>query len=67
MKNNKIIINSGIVLVFIAIILGVASHKLFGESSKEINASKQFMYELYSMKAIDTTDELTDLKYCWIC
>lgn len=63
MKNNKIIINSGIVLVFIAIILGVASHKLFGESSKEINASKQFMYELYSMKAIDTTDELTDLKY----
>ncbi len=63
MKNNKIIINSAIILIFVAIILGVASHKLFGESSKEINASKQFMSELYSMNAVDVSDELTDLKY----
>ncbi|APF23349.1 MULTISPECIES: YcdB/YcdC domain-containing protein [Clostridium] len=63
MKSKRIIINSSIILIFLVIVVGVAFYKLFGESSKEINASKQFMSKLYSMNAVDTTEKLTNLKY----
>lgn len=59
----KIIVNSIIILSCIIAALSIAAYKLFGESSKEINASKEFMSKLYSMNAVDTSDELTDLKY----
>lgn len=59
----KIVVNSIIILSCIIAVVGVAAYKLLGESSKEINASKQFISKLYSMNAIDTSDELTDLKY----
>ncbi|UZT07209.1 hypothetical protein ONV75_04940 [Clostridium sp. LQ25] len=63
MKSKRIIINSSIILIFLVIVVGVAFYKLFGESSKEINASKQFMSKLYSMNSVDTTEKLTNLKY----
>lgn len=65
MKKNKkkILINISIIFIFIVIVVGVAFYKLFGESSKEINASKQFMSKLYSMNAVDTTDDQINLKY----
>lgn len=63
MKSKRIIINSSIILIFLVIVVGVAFYKLFGESSKEINESKQFMSKLYSMNAVDTTEKLTNLKY----
>lgn len=63
MNNKNIITNSSIVLIFLIIIVGVAFFKIFGESSREINASKQFMTKLYSINAVDTTENLTDLKY----
>lgn len=63
MKAKKIIINSSIILIFTILVLVAAYHYLFGEYSKEINASKQFVSKLYSMNALDTTIELTNLKY----
>ncbi|WP_294154157.1 YcdB/YcdC domain-containing protein [uncultured Clostridium sp.] len=59
----KVIINIIIIFIFIAAIIGIASYKLFGESTKEINASKQFMSKLYSMNAVERKEELSDLKY----
>lgn len=59
----KIIINIIIIFIFIVTVIGVASYKLFGELSKEINASKQFVSKLYSMNALDGKEELKDLKY----
>lgn len=59
----KIVVNSIIILSCIIAVVGIAAYKLLGESSKEISASKQFISKLYSMNAIDTSDELTDLKY----
>ena len=59
----KIIINIIIIFIFIVTVIGVASYKLFGELSKEINASKQFVCKLYSMNALDGKEELKDLKY----
>ena len=63
MKDRKLIINCSIILILVIIVIGVAFYKLLGESSKEINASKQFMSKLYSIEAIDTTYKFTDLKY----
>ena len=59
----KIIVNSIIILICVGAVLGVAAYKLFGESSKEKTASKEFMSKLYSINAIDNAYELTDFKY----
>ncbi|WP_294405224.1 YcdB/YcdC domain-containing protein [uncultured Clostridium sp.] len=59
----KVIINIIIIFIFIATAIGIVSYKLFGESAKEINASKQFMSKLYSMNAVERKEELSDLKY----
>lgn len=59
----RVVVNSIIIFVCIMAALSVAVYKLFGESSKEINASKEFISKLYSINAIDTSEELTDLKY----
>ena len=59
----RVVVNSIIIFVCIMVALSVAVYKLFGESSKEIHASKEFMSKLYSINAIDTSEELTDLKY----
>lgn len=63
MNNKNIINNISVILIFLIIIIGVAFYKISGKSSSEINASKQFMAKLYSINAVDTTENLTDLKY----
>lgn len=63
LMKKKLITNISIIFIFIVAVIGIASYKLFGESSKEINASKQFVSKLYSMNAVERKEELADLKY----
>lgn len=60
---NKIIINICIILSFVIIIILAASYELMGGVKKDINSSKKFMSQLYSIEAIDTTYNLNDLNY----
>lgn len=63
MKLKKATIKGSIVLVFLLIIIGIIVYNFIGPGAKDIKASKSFITKLYSIKAINTDQNLDSIKY----
>lgn len=63
MKIRKVTIISSIFLCFLLMVTGIIAYKFVGPGAKDIGACRSFINKLYSISAIDTKENINDIKY----
>lgn len=63
MRSKKISLSAVVLLIFLFAILGVTAYKFLGPGAEDIKKAKSFMEKLYSIEAVNTDTNLTDIKY----
>lgn len=63
MRIKKNSIKAVLLLVFLFVVLGITAYKFLGPGAEDINKAKAFMEKLYSINAVNTDMNLSDIKY----